>query len=615
MTGTSNSRPRAEKRLEKEAWDEFTRNRWVEAAAKFDQVLLSNHASEGALQGKIACLRCQRNFHDARTLLASALQIHSDSVGILCERAWLDLAELKYDEAITAFDAVLALEQSDESLFRWKIDLLLKRQRLDDAAEAIKDAEARFPHSRELAVEGAWLLFYKTHFTDAGDAFAEVLKLDRANQAALQGLIASLRMQGRYEEAERQARRAVVGNSPGLMSEIGWLQFSQEHFEEAAEAFAKVIVLTPRDAYAHVNLAWALQRQGTPVALARAGAACEAALEIEAKLPEARGCLGVIAFAQGQVLEAERQFRKSIECDAAAGYYADLAALYIEMARYEDAECTLKAGLTERTGDAGLHVQRGHLYLQTDLCNEAVAAFRQAVAIDPARTDAVRGLAIALLERGRTGEAEGVVRTALRQLDRSKRWQLHLMLCQVLTRQADDSDDTRLYQDALGEVRKALALRPEHPDPYFHSGIVRFKLGDYGNSLVAFKRCQKLGKDRVDAEVQAIRVQAIIKQERTGLRASKLASGLLGTVVLLQLITIWGLRWRYRNEIVTATMITVLVPICLGLGVVSMMLPWLSKLKVTGIEAELSEVKPKDALTLGPKGEVGFGDAARTSRL
>jgi len=614
MRGTSGHQPAAEKTLEEEGWEEFSRNHWAEALGKFDRVLQGNSANEGALQGKIGCLRLQRKFPEAEALLASALQIHPRCVGLLSERAWLDLAELNYDDAITAFDAVLALKQSDESLFRWKIDLLLRRQRLDEAADAIKDAKARFPHSRELAVESGWLLFYRNSFTDAGDAFAEVLKLDQANQAALQGVIASLRMQGRYEDAERKAKRAV-GDTSGLLSEIGWLQFAQEHYEDAAEAFAKVVALSPLDAYAYVNLAWALQRQGTPATLAKACATCEAALEIEAKLPEARGCLGAIAFTQGRLLEAERQFQKSIEIDPKAGHYADLAALFIEVGRYEDAESTIQKGLTEKTSDAGLHVQRGHLYCQTDQCAKAVSAFRQATAIDPARTDAIRGLAIALMECGRTGEAEGVVRTALRQFDKSKRWQLNLMLCQVLTRLADDNDDTRLYQDALGEVRKALALRPRHPDPHFHAGIVRFKLGDYGNSLAAFKRCQELGKDRVDAEIQAIRVQAVIKQEKTGLRASKRASAIVGAVVLVQLITLWVLRWKYRDEIVTATMITVLVPICLGLEVVSVMLPWLSRLKLTGIEAELSEVKPKDALTLGPKGEVGFGDAARTARL
>jgi hypothetical protein len=52
-------------------------------------------------------------------------------------------------------------------------------------------------------------------------------------------------------------------------------------------------------------------------------------------------------------------------------------------------------------------------------------------------------------------------------------------------------------------------------------------------------------------------------------------------------------------------MITVLAPVCLGLLVVSVLLPSLTKLKLTGLEAELSEPKPK-AVAGGPKGQIGF---------
>jgi hypothetical protein len=57
-------------------------------------------------------------------------------------------------------------------------------------------------------------------------------------------------------------------------------------------------------------------------------------------------------------------------------------------------------------------------------------------------------------------------------------------------------------------------------------------------------------------------------------------------------------------------MITVLVPICLGLVVVSILLPSLSKLKLTGLEAELSQPTAKEALASGPKGEIGFGSGS-----
>ena len=221
------------------------------------------------------------------------------------------------------------------------------------------------------------------------------------------------------------------------------------------------------------------------------------------------------------------------------------------------------------------------------------------------------------MESGKIVEAESVLRNAIRKLDEFKRWRLHLALCQILTRMGDETGNGRLFEEALNEVNEALRLQPQHADPRFHAGIVRFKLEDYRGSLQAFQRCQEADKGRVDAEINA-RVVPLIQQEKIRARASTVASSVVGFVVFLQLVAIWTLRWWYRGgdtALVGTTMITVLVPVCLGLLVVSVVLPWLSKLKLAGLEAELSEPKPKDALASGPKGEIGFGNASRTIGL
>jgi hypothetical protein len=38
------------------------------------------------------------------------------------------------------------------------------------------------------------------------------------------------------------------------------------------------------------------------------------------------------------------------------------------------------------------------------------------------------------------------------------------------------------------------------------------------------------------------------------------------------------------------------------------LLPWLTKFKITGFEAELSEPEPRNSLATGPKGEVDFNN-------
>ncbi len=332
-------------------------------------------------------------------------------------------------------------------------------------------------------------------------------------------------------------------------------------------------------------------------------------MSLDSSLPGAWGCLDVIAFEQGRVAEAETQFHQSILDGRREGHYADLAALYIQMGRYDEAAQVLGRGLAIKSDDATLHLEFGNLYLQTGKLREAIAQFRQAAALDPRYPDAVRALAIALMEDGKMIEAESALRIALRTFDESQRWRLHLTLCQLLIRLADETGNPELAQEAWAEVSLALRAAIKHPDPHFYAGIVQFKLEDYRGSLRCFRQCQKLDPSRVDAEINARRVSALIRQEKIRSKTTIASSVVIGVVVISQLSLLWWGALKHV-PVVTSTMITVLVPICLGLMIVAVLLPSLTKLKLTGLEAELSQPKPTDALASGPKGDVNFGAAS-----
>src|SRR5262249_30026023 len=66
-----------------------------------------------------------------------------------------------------------------------------------------------------------------------------------------------------------------------------------------------------------------------------------------------------------------------------------------------------------------------------------------------------------------------------------------------------------------------------------------------------------------------------------------------------------------EESLVDRSMLTVYTPMLLGLLVIALLLPNLSKLKLFGgIEAEISEVKTeKTEISSGPKGDVGFGSS------
>jgi tetratricopeptide (TPR) repeat protein len=601
------------KSLEDQGWQFFNQKLYDEAIEVFDEIFKKEADNLAAFQGKIASLRKKRDFVGANEWLAKALNAHPKHPGILSEQAWLFLEQKKYDEAIGAFDEVLKVIRSDEGIFLWQISLLRSQRHFEEARKLIKEAGQIFPESLRIRNERGWLHFYEMQYDEAIETFEEILEKDPNDESALQGQIASLRLKGHYAEATKLANKALnhLSKSPGIYSERGWISFEQGYYEKAEADFNKVLTLIPDDPFAHIHLAWSLVRQETDTSLDNAAKHCREALSLEPDLAEAFGCLGNIAFKKGRIREAEAYFLRSIQVNAKRGHYADLGALYIQMGRYEEAKEKLEGALNNNPNDAYAHIEMGDLYLQTEKVKEAIREFRLAAVIDPHNPDSFKAWAIALMENNKLIEAERVLRKAIRLLDESKRWELHLTLCRLLTRIGDETNDLQFYEEALKEVGTAIRLNPQHPAPYFHGGIVRFKLEDYRNALNNFRRCLREDEHHLEAELNARRVRSLIRREKARSRASVFASLFLATIFLTQLIALWILR--YRTEKITDTMLTVLVPILLGLMVVAVLLPWLSRLKMTGLEAELSEPTPKDSLPSGPKGEIGFSSTSPKS--
>ena len=611
------------KTMEQRGWALLERKKYDAAIKSFDRIFMLQADNIAAFQGKIAALRKKRDFAAAGALLDQALLHHPGHLGILSERAWLFVEQKKYDDAIAAFDGVLRVHQRDENMLLWKIALLRNLRRFDDAAQSLSAAEKLFPHSLRLRNERAWLHFHQLQQDQAIAMFDRVLEQDPHDDSALQGKIASLRTLGRYFEATELANKALYllgpdsGKSSGIYSERGWIHFEQACYDQAESDFSDALALTPDDPHAHVNLAWALLRQQTEAKLDAAAHHCHAALALDAHLPAAYGCLGNVAFKRGRVREAEACFLRSIECDPARGSYADLGALYIQMGRHDEAKAKLDLALQNNPDDAYARIELGELYLQTGKVNDAVRELRWAAAIDPDHAGPCKALAIGLMEAGKLTEAEKLLRNAIRRLDENQRWELHLMLCRLLTRIGDDTNDSQWYEEALKEVNTAIWLQPQHAAPYFYGGIVRFKLAHYRAALNNFRRCLREGKEgegehALDAELNIRRVQALMSRENKGRRVGFFASFFLAGVFLTQLIVLWVLR--LNTDAVTDTMLTVLLPILLGLMVVAILLPWLSRLKLTGLEAELSE--PAPAQPSGPKGaigEIGFGSVSPKS--
>jgi tetratricopeptide (TPR) repeat protein len=383
-----------------------------------DEVLEGDPGNAEALQGKIAILREKHEFRQANELLRDALTRHPNHAGILSEQAWLLLAQKKYDEAIDAFSKVLQI-RPDLGIYMWKAALLRGRRRFDEAERTLDEANEHFNHVPQIAriqSERGWLHFYRKRYDEALAVFTSVVTNARYaladQESALQGEIASLRMKGLYADAMRSADKSLkmMSMSPGIHSERGWIHFDQADYESAEKDFQVVLDLAPNDVSSHTNLALSLVRQGGGTELHRATEHFRIALQYDPNSAEALGGLGTIAFKQRRVREAETYFRRSIEADPEKGLYADLAALYIQMGRYDEARKELEEGVRRNPDDAIVHIELGNLHLQNSESKEATREFRSATMLDPYNPRPIIGLAVTLMESNKLSEAETVLR-------------------------------------------------------------------------------------------------------------------------------------------------------------------------------------------------------------
>lgn len=596
------------KELEQRGWDQLQNNAFDQALITFTHILELDDCNEAGFQGKAAALRKKQLYPKSFAVVEEGLKHLPKSVGILSELAWLNISQKNYTAAVQVFDQILDITTQDLSHFLWKAFLLCEQGRFREAVDCLSMAERLFPEDTRIANEWGWLFFAKGMYQDSLNAFDRTLVGDPLNQTALQGRLAALRKLGLYEDSQDLIQRLPEGiaNSISIQNEQGWLYFEQGLYNEAAAVFRELINRQPDDPNAYINLVWVLIRRAKKDDLTQAADLCRKAIALNPTHFQAYGALGVIAFKQDHLHESEAYLLHSIQLDAESGYYVDLGALYIKVGRFEEAEKYLKQAIQFRPHDPYIHNQLGYLYLATERNSEAIQSFRQAVTFDPNRAEYHRAYAVALIEHDKNAEAEAALTKALKQVIGEERWQLHLTLSQLFTRMGNVSNDPLLYRRALEEINYAINLNPTNPDVNFQHGIVRYKLNDYHGALISFQKCLKENKDHLEADLNARRLEALIQQERSNERTSRPERLVLGAVLLAQLVGLWYLFLVLGR--ISETAMLVLVPLMLGLLIVSVMLPWLNRIKLSGLEADMSEPKPKESLDLGPKGSFIMGD-------
>lgn len=588
--------------VEAKAWKELEAGDWDAALSSFERLQAMDATSEAAYQGLAAVYRKKRLDSRAQELISAGLERHPTSQGIWMERVWLAVERNRYGDALDALDKVLAFNSRDADLFLQKALWLRETRRFHEAAETLRQIELNFPRLPRINEQWGWLFFHQGLYDEALQAFQNDSGEDLRTETGWQGIAAALRKKGMFRDAADALDKAQkkYPHSDALQNERAWLLFEEGFYPEAAAAFEAVILRSPEDPSAYVNQSWVYIQLGGREHLDLALARCRRALSLEPLFPPAFSALGLIAFKQKRINEAEAYLLQATRVDLIHGPYADLGALYIQLGRYTEAERALQEAVAKLPYEAYVHMQLGSLYLHTNRTKDAIGEFRIAVGLAPSNPEPPRALSIALLEAGEGKESLRVIRHAIARLPGNQNWILHLTLAQLLIQMGDDSDDTYFYSEAFKTLNKSILSRRKSSAVVFYLGLVYSKLGQYTQALKCFRSCLQDEEYSVEANLNIQQLNVLVKSARTS-RPERLG---LGVIILIQLGALW--YFYLHDKQVSDTVFTVVVPLLLGLLLVAVLLPWLTKFKVSGFEAELSEPEPRSSLASGPKGQIGF---------
>jgi len=638
----------------------FYQKQYEKAIEIVNQIFEIDPSNEEAFSWKIASLRELRRFPEAANIVQEALAKLPKNIEILHNWAYLYFYQKQYERAIEIVNQIFEIDPSNERAFVLKIASLRELRRFPDAKNVAREAMGKLPKSTKVLAQLGRLYFNQNQLEKAQNIFSETVKDDPYNNSLKYNQVEILIRLNRCHEAleilrslkklypidldvlEQTGKFYIRRNDPisakkefesildkelsnvsGLKG-LGLVYFNQNRYIIAEELFRKARSEDQYDPEISINLAKTLIRQENEgfykqdpqvdafkqevevvSLLDEAEDLCKSAIKLSFNSSDSLGCLGIIIFMRGRVVEAEDCLRQSIEVDPMNGKYADLGALQVQMGKFEEAGNNLKKAIETNRYDVKAHIELGNLFLRTERSKDAIKEFRQAISFDPASEDAVRALAIALMQVGDYAESERTLRTAIRNLDESKIWRLHLTLSRLLVCMGDSTDSKEFYEDALNEVKKAIKIRPDHPDPYSHAGIVRFKLKDYWGAKKSFDSCLKRDKNNFEAERNIRIISPLIYSETIRSNTGIVGGLVIGLISMLLLSVLWG-NYLYSKESTTSdTLLITVTIVSLGLIVIAFLLPSLVRLQLPGgFIAELSQ--PKETISSGPTGEIGF---------
>jgi protein O-GlcNAc transferase len=271
------------------------------------------------------------------------------------------------DEAIACYRRALALDPDDARAHDELGRILSTRGEAHEAIEHLRAALARDPRLVSAHVELGELLFRDNRAAEAAAAFRSALALGPTNWGV-------------------HYRLGVV------LARLG-----PEHLEEAMICFRRTIGGMPGHAGAHLHLGLVFWQRGDP---APAIALAERALRLDPKLPAAHGVLGAMLRTAGRTEEAIASLREAVAAnpdDSTACFNLGACLAEAPAGNLAEGVTFLQRAVALAPRNTQAHVQLCRMLVESGRREEALAAYRGALALHPDDPTLQIGAAVAEL--------------------------------------------------------------------------------------------------------------------------------------------------------------------------------------------------------------------------
>ena len=528
-------------RLDPEYWEanyhlatELVREgNYQQAADVLEAVVRERPSSADAHSALGLALQNLGQLDSAQEEFETALGIRPDFISASQNLAGIFMKQRRYSAAVSCLEKALAASPSTDFAKLLQTDLATAYSRNGDYAKAeglLRQLVGQNPDASLLHFDLANVLARRERYSEAAAEYIKTLQLDSANESALLSLAKSLMMLNRPGEVIPCLREYFKDRpqDPEGYSLLGQAYKRLGQYEDATEAFRRLIQINPQNYDGHYNLGFCLARLG------QSDAAIEqlyAAVKLKPEASEPHYELGSLLSKKNEKASQEefqefRRLKRKSDLEEQAGVLSSEGNHFLEKGQARDAAAKYEKALQMDSNNAQVHynlslalsklgdsaAERGELekaiqadpklpyahnrlglrYLADEQLDEAEKEFKTALVLNPQFVEAESNLGVLYARQRKYPEAVALFRRVTEDDPQNapafRNWGLMLA-------------DQGKYVEAEERLREAVKIAPQSARGYTDLGMLELNLGRDNEALPLFQKATALEPESTEAHL------------------------------------------------------------------------------------------------------------------